>query len=141
MHAMSPEVKRPYRSRRRAAAAAETRARIRKAAARLFVERGYTGTTLRDIAEAAGVGERTLYDAFPTKATLFGHTLDVATVGDEQPVAVEDRPEMVAAREAPDAGVAISSSWPRGGHPWWMKMRARGRPGDVGSAWCQRARN
>lgn len=79
--------------------AAETRARIREAAGPLFVERGYTGTTLRDVAEEAGVGERTLYDAFSTKAALFGHTLGVATVGDEEPIPVAECPEVRAARE------------------------------------------
>lgn len=85
--------KRPYASPKRAASAARTRARIREAAGRLFVEQGYAATRMREVARAAGVGERTLYDAFPTKAALFGHTLGVATVGDEEPVAVADRPE------------------------------------------------
>lgn len=104
---MSGPVKRPYRAPRRTAAAAETRARIRQAAARLFVERGYAATTLRDVAGAAGVGERTLYDAFPGKAALFARTLDVAVAGDEEPVAVADRPEIRAAREAGDPGEAV----------------------------------
>jgi AcrR family transcriptional regulator len=104
---MSGSVKRQYRSPRRAAAAAATRARIREAASRLFVERGYLATTMRDVAAAAGVGERTLYDAFPSKAALFGHTLGVATVGDEEPVPVADRPEIRAARQEPDPTTAI----------------------------------
>ncbi|XIE80832.1 helix-turn-helix domain-containing protein [Streptomyces sp. SBR177] len=48
--------KRPYDAPRRAAAAARTRARIREAAARLFVEQGYAATRMREIARAAGVG-------------------------------------------------------------------------------------
>ncbi|WP_034274610.1 TetR/AcrR family transcriptional regulator [Haloechinothrix halophila] len=104
---MSDSVKRHYRSPRREAAAAATRARIRHAAAGLFVERGYIATTMKEVAAAAGVGERTLYDAFPTKAALFGHTLGVATVGDEEPVRVADRPDIIAAREAPDPTVAV----------------------------------
>ncbi|WP_199435523.1 TetR/AcrR family transcriptional regulator [Qaidamihabitans albus] len=104
---MSDSVKRQYRSPRRAAAAAATRARIRNAAALLFVQRGYVATTMKEVAAAAEVGERTLYDAFPSKPVLFGHTLGVATVGDEQPVRVSDRPEIIAAREAPDPELAI----------------------------------
>lgn len=104
---MSDSVKRHYRSPRREAAAAATRARIRHAAG-LFVERGYVATTMKGVAAAAGVGERTLYDAFPTKAALFGHTLGVATVGDDEPVRVADRPEIIAAREAPDPKLAIT---------------------------------
>lgn len=80
------------------------------AAARLFVERGYAATTMRDVAVSAGVGERTLYDAFPTKAALFGHTLGVATVGDEEPVAVADRTEVLAARDEADPATAITKT-------------------------------
>ncbi|WP_431676596.1 helix-turn-helix domain-containing protein [Kitasatospora sp. KL5] len=107
---MSDSVKRPYHSERRAASAAATRARIRESAARLFVEQGYVATKLRDVARAAGVGERTLYDAFPSKAALFGHTLGVATVGDEEPVRVADRPQVQASRREPDAAAAIAQT-------------------------------
>lgn len=105
---MADPVKRPYRSAARAAAAAATRARIREAAQELFVRQGFVATTMRQVAAAAGVGERTVYDAFPTKAALFGHTLGVATVGDEQPVRVADRPEIAAARHAGDPRQAIT---------------------------------
>lgn len=105
---MAGDVKRAYRSEARTAARAATRARIRDAAARLFVERGYVATTMREVASAATVGERTLYDAFPTKAALFTHTLSVATVGDEEPVRVFDRPEMATARDQIDPRAAIS---------------------------------
>jgi AcrR family transcriptional regulator len=108
MHRMAGDVKRAYRSGARAASAAATRARIRDAAARLFVEHGYAATTMREVASAAGVGERTLYDAFPTKAALFTHTLSVATVGDEDPIRVFDRPEMTAARHQTDPRAAIT---------------------------------
>jgi len=108
MHPMASNVKRAYRSEARTASAAVTRARIRDAATRLFVERGYVATTMREVAAAAGVGERTLYDAFPTKAALFSHTLSVATVGDEEPVRVFDRPEMIATRGQLDPRAAIA---------------------------------
>jgi len=108
MLAMADSVKRAYRSPTRAAAAAATRARIRDAAARLLTEYGYVATTMRQIAAAAGVGERTLYDAFPTKAALFAHTLGVATVGDEDPVRVADRPEVIATRDQADPRAAIA---------------------------------
>jgi AcrR family transcriptional regulator len=108
MHAVTETVKRPYRSPARESAAAATRARIREAATRLFIEQGYAATTLRQIAKAAGVGERTLYDAFASKAALFMHTLSVATVGDEEPVAVAARPEVTGARRETDARLAIA---------------------------------
>jgi AcrR family transcriptional regulator len=105
---MSGSVKRQYRSPRREAAAAETRAQIRAAAAALFVERGYVATTMRDVAKLAGVGERTLYDTFTNKPRLFRHTLGVATAGDEQRVRVADRPEVHAVYAEPDPAVAIA---------------------------------
>lgn len=49
----------------------ESRRRILDAARELFAERGYRGTTTRDLAEAAGVAELTLFRHFPTKAQLF----------------------------------------------------------------------
>ncbi|WP_432827176.1 TetR/AcrR family transcriptional regulator [Dactylosporangium sp. CA-092794] len=115
---MPPRVKRPgegpdepagrhYHAPQRAEAAARTKARIREAASALFVERGYVVTTIRDIAHAAGVGERTVYAAFPGKADLFRHLLDVATVGDERPVAVADRPEIRDAFDETDPRAAI----------------------------------
>ncbi|MDH6115189.1 AcrR family transcriptional regulator [Kitasatospora sp. MAP12-15] len=41
-----------------------------QAAARLFQENGYEATTVRDIAVAAGVGERTFFRYFPSKESL-----------------------------------------------------------------------
>ncbi|MEV6010133.1 helix-turn-helix domain-containing protein [Streptomyces sp. NPDC051976] len=105
---MADSVKRAYHSTHRAAAAAARRARIRQAAARLFVEQGYAATSMRQVAAAAEVGERTLYDAFPSKAALFSHALDVAVVGDEEPVAVAARPEITAAREESDPQAALA---------------------------------
>jgi AcrR family transcriptional regulator len=121
MHVMAPRVKRPdqkpnvpgarrYHAPRRAEAAAQTRARIRAAASALFVEQGYVATTIRDIARAAGVGERTVYAVFPGKADLFRHVLDVATVGDEQPVPVASRPEIQDAFRQTDPLTAISQT-------------------------------
>lgn len=105
---MTEAVKRQYRSPARAAAAAHTRARIREAAAACFVERGYVATTMREVARAAGVGERTLYDAYSSKADLFTHTLGVAIVGDEEPLPVADRAEIHHALTAePGAGLKL----------------------------------
>jgi AcrR family transcriptional regulator len=92
MRSMSDDVKRPYRSRRRAESAEQTRELIRAAAARLFVTRGVTATTMRQVAAEAGVAERTVYTAFPTKTVLFNEVVNVATAGDDRPMAVADRP-------------------------------------------------
>ncbi|MBC7308222.1 MAG: helix-turn-helix transcriptional regulator, partial [Dietzia sp.] len=56
----------------------ETRASLLRAADALFAERGYDRTTVRDIAEAAGVTERTFFRYFAAKEEL---VLDEAMTG------------------------------------------------------------
>jgi AcrR family transcriptional regulator len=54
--------------------AKETRARIADAALELFARQGYVDTTIDQIAEASGVGRRTVFRYFATKqAILFDH--------------------------------------------------------------------
>jgi AcrR family transcriptional regulator len=48
----------------------QRREEILDAAVRLFCEKGYEGTTIRDIARAVGVTEGLLYHYFPSKAAL-----------------------------------------------------------------------
>jgi AcrR family transcriptional regulator len=102
-------VKRRYSSPARTAAAEETRARIRQAAVELFVERGFQGTTLKDVADRAGVGERTLYDSFGNKLGLLRHTMAILTMGDESRLRVADRPEAVATRSLNDPREALAA--------------------------------
>ncbi len=54
----------------RATRAAATKARIEQAARSLFASRGYAATTLRDIADEAGVAVQTVYAVHATKANL-----------------------------------------------------------------------
>jgi AcrR family transcriptional regulator len=82
---------RAYRSPTRAERARRTRARILDAAQRRFVERGYPATTMRSIAESAGVAVPTVEVLFGTKAHLLTSVIDVAIAGDDEPVAVLDR--------------------------------------------------
>jgi AcrR family transcriptional regulator len=54
----------------RASKKAETRARIAETAAMLFAARGYDDVTVIDVARAAEVAEKTVYNYFPTKESL-----------------------------------------------------------------------
>ncbi len=57
---------------------AETQTRILRAAQRLFARKGYDGTTTRDLAQAAGVAEGTLFRHFENKKAIL---IEVATQG------------------------------------------------------------
>jgi AcrR family transcriptional regulator len=52
--------------------AEERRQAIIKAVRQVFAEKGFHGTTTRELAEAAGVSEALLFKHFPTKEALFG---------------------------------------------------------------------
>jgi AcrR family transcriptional regulator len=49
----------------------QTRQEIADQAMRLFAQRGFDGVTVADVAAAAGVSEKTVYNYFPTKEDLF----------------------------------------------------------------------
>ena len=88
---MAAPVKRPYHSPRRQAQARATRAAIRDAAHELFLQQGYAGTTIRDIADAAGVAPQTVYSRFGSKAAIVKELLDVSIAGDDEPIPVAER--------------------------------------------------
>src|SRR5436190_15994835 len=58
---------------------------------RLFVQRGFDRVTVADVAEAAGVSEKTVFNYFPTKEDLFFDEVDereaavLAAVRDRRP--------------------------------------------------------
>lgn len=86
--------RRAYDSARRRAQAAQTRLDVLTAARELFPERGYAGTTINDIATAAGVAVETIYRAFGSKASLFKGVLEAAIAGGAERAATppEQRP-------------------------------------------------
>jgi AcrR family transcriptional regulator len=86
----------------RAEQARATRRRIVAAAAEHFVSRGYGATLLEQVAERAGVAVQTVYFHFGNKRTLLKHVMDVAAVGDDEPVPVLERPWLTEIREEPD---------------------------------------
>jgi AcrR family transcriptional regulator len=50
-------------------------ARVAEAAWKLFVDRGYGGTTMQDVVAACGMSKRTVYRLFPGKAELFAEVV------------------------------------------------------------------
>jgi AcrR family transcriptional regulator len=94
----------------RQAQIAQTEQRIIAAATGLFLAGGYLATTLEAVAKRANVGARTVYLRFGTKAALFKRVVDVAIVGDTQPVDVLGRDGMQVALTAPTAAERIAAS-------------------------------
>jgi AcrR family transcriptional regulator len=72
------------------------------AATRLFQEQGYDATTVRDIAAAAGVGERTFFRYFPSKESLLVHQVreTIPLLAGEIRKRPAGEPPLVALREA-----------------------------------------
>jgi AcrR family transcriptional regulator len=100
---MARAVKRAYDTRRRQAQARATQGHIAEAARALFAQRGYVATSIRDIADAAGVSVQTIYNAFEGgKAAIFHRVMDITVVGDDEPVPLAERPEYQAMFEAAD---------------------------------------
>ncbi len=83
--------KRRYSSPLRAAQAGRTRAQVLAAATVCFEESGWAGTTVAAIAERAGVAVETVYSGFGSKKELLRHVIDVAVVGDSEPVPLAER--------------------------------------------------
>ncbi len=84
--------RRSYHSPVRAESARRTRQVIVAAARSLFLERGYTAASLREVAEVAGVARPTVAAAFGSKPALLRQILDEALAGDDEPVPVVERP-------------------------------------------------
>lgn len=83
--------RRGYHSPVRAESARRTRRAIVAAAGEMFVERGYAASSLRDIAEVAGVARPTVAAAFGSKPALLRQVVDEALAGDDEPVPVAQR--------------------------------------------------
>jgi len=64
---------------------AERRQRLCEAAAAVFLRDGYTAASMDEVARAAGMSKRTLYQVFSSKAALFEETI-AATVA---PIALD----------------------------------------------------
>ena len=91
-----------------------TRRRIVAAAAELFLDQGYGTTTLDQVSIRAGVAVQTVYFHFGNKATLLKEALDVAAVGDDEPVALLDRSWLEELTDEPDP-VRVIELWTSGG--------------------------
>jgi AcrR family transcriptional regulator len=100
--------KRVYNSPLRAEQAQRTRAAVLDAAARCFLEKGYAATTMKDVAEAAGVSPQTVFGQ-GSKASLLLACVDRAVVGDDEAVPLAQRDLFVTVLEAPERAAKLAA--------------------------------
>src|SRR5215471_10779544 len=98
---------RRYSSQVRDDQARRTRQAVVTAARELFLAQGYAATTIDAIAEAAHVSRRTVFNSAGGKSVLLKLAFDWAIVGDDEPVALSDRPEVKAVRAEQDPHRAL----------------------------------
>jgi AcrR family transcriptional regulator len=72
------------------------------AARTLFLERGYAGTTIDAISSLSDVPTATVYRLFASKLGILKALLDTAIAGDDQPVRVQERPNIAQLFAEPD---------------------------------------
>lgn len=96
------KTKRQYNSSRRQAQARETRRLIIEVARRLFIERGYAGTTIDTIARETGVAVETVYATFGSKHAVLARLVDISVGGDDEPIPLLDRPGPLAVKNERD---------------------------------------
>lgn len=94
--------KRSYSSPSRELQARATRTAILRAAAELFVDPGYARASVAAVARRAGVTAQTIYNVFGSKQALLKAAYDVTLAGDDEPVPLARRPDVVAMYQLTD---------------------------------------
>jgi AcrR family transcriptional regulator len=79
-----------------------TRAAVVEAARMLFLERGYANATVEAISERSDTPQATVYRLFSSKLGILKAVVDVSIVGDDDAVAMGDRPQVRALIADPD---------------------------------------
>ncbi len=101
--------RRAYNSAGRLARAAANRTRVLDVAHRAFLEHGYAQVSIPAIAGEAGVSPELVYKAFGAKPQLLKALFDRSVVGDDEPVAVQDRPAIQRMAAMTDAAAVLDA--------------------------------
>lgn len=102
------EERRRYHAPQRAEQAAATRRAVLEAARELFTTRGYTATTVAQVAERAGVAVDTLYATVGRKPALLREVFETALSGQDVAVPAAERDYVRAIQAAPTARQKIA---------------------------------
>jgi AcrR family transcriptional regulator len=129
---------RAYDNSSRAEAAQATRRRIIDAAREMLLRDGYHAMSVSQLAASAEVSAQTVYNAIGGKADVVKAVYDVMLVGDDEPIAMQDRPEFRAMSQAPDregfvrAYAALCATIYQRTGPLLGVLLAQGAGGDAG---------
>jgi AcrR family transcriptional regulator len=141
-------VKRPYHAPQRAAAAARTREAVAAAAKDAFERLGWSGATMRSIADQAGVSVKTVEVLYRTKAELLKEVVDYTIAGDLLPIPVLGRDSVAAMEAAPDAPAMVGlharhtrAISERAAPIFWVVEQAAPAHQDVARLWAQMCDN
>jgi AcrR family transcriptional regulator len=110
--------RRPYNSERRREAADRNRAAVLAACRELLFQDSYHATTVRAVAERAGVSVETVYKTFGGKPGMVKALWDITLAGDDEPVSMADRPQMreILRTRDPVAKLRLYAAFVRGIH-------------------------
>lgn len=113
-----PAARRPYDASRRQDAARRKRAAILGAFDDLLAGDGYQATTIRVVAEHAGVSPETVYKTFGGKPGLAKALWDVTLAGDDESLPMAERPALqeVWRTRDPHAKLRLYAAFVRGVH-------------------------
>lgn len=79
-----------------------TKAAVIDAARNLFAEQGYAATTIEAISERSDTPQATIYRLFASKLGILKAVIDVSIAGDDEAVAMADRPQVQELLADPD---------------------------------------
>lgn len=140
--------KRRYHAPQREEAAARRREAIVASAHRRFVERGWSGTTVRHVAEAADVSPKTVEALFGTKAALLRAAVDFAIRGDIGTTPVAERESFRRVEAAPTAArmldlhaAHLRQITPRSASIAWVVEHAAAADDSVAEVWARMNHN
>jgi AcrR family transcriptional regulator len=110
--------RRAYNAERRRETARRNRAAVLEAFRDLLFQEGYQATTIRAVAERAGVSAETIYKGFGGKPGIVKALWDVTMAGDDEPVAMGQRPQLQEVWRTPDPGTKLRlyATFVRGAH-------------------------
>jgi AcrR family transcriptional regulator len=113
-----------------------------------FERLGWSGATMRGIADQAGVSVKTVEALYRTKAELLKHVVDYAIAGDLRPVPVLGREPAAAMRAAPDAPAMlglharqVTAIAERSAQVFWVVEQAAPADQDIAGLWTQMSDN